>query len=622
MCGIFGVISNNGIDNKKLSNVSRVISHRGPDDEGIILFNLDNGNFAQFRGEDTIQEISYPFLNETKQFNASFLHRRLSIIDLSPAGHQPMSYHDNKLWITYNGEVYNYLEIKAELLSKGYKFYTQSDTEVILASYKEWGTECVKHFNGMWAFAIWDKLNHLIFLSRDRVGVKPLFYYNNNDQFIFCSEIKGIKTYLDNKLTLKEKKIYEYLIRGQILVGEADDTIFEDVRQLMAGSNLVFKQNKISVEKYWSLKLTRNKLTFNENVERFSELFLQSIKYRLRSDVEVGTCLSGGLDSSSLVSFASKKFDKRFHTFSAVWPGEKCDESYFVEKVNNKYQCFSNSFTPDLDNILEVIDKEIWYQEIPLPGSSLLAQWFVMEKAKEYNIKVLLDGQGADEILSGYPFYLPVYINEMIYSLKWNELFKYYSSLHKNNYNLKWFIHFQKYRFISPYRKAVHPIKKIFSNKYIFSAKHSNRSKCVSLPKYLKDQIERATLPSLLHFEDRNSMAHSVESRVPFLDYSLLEFSVNIPTEQKIQGALTKVILREAMKDYLPEEVYKRTDKIGFSTPIEHNFFNKDGKLYNYCLDSIKKSELNQMDLIELNGINSDNIFGMYTLARFIKTWK
>jgi len=622
MCGIFGVISNIEIDNQKLKNVSQVISYRGPDDEGMLLFNPGDSNFSQFIGDETIPAIKFQNINQAKHFNAAFLHRRLSIIDLSPTGHQPMSYNNEKLWITYNGEVYNYIEIRDELSLKGYKFFTQSDTEVILAAYQEWGADCVNHFNGMWAFAIWDSINQTIFLSRDRVGVKPLYYYFSGGQFIFCSEIKGIKTYIENKLTLNQKKIYEYLIRGQIFVGESEDTIFEEIKQLMPGSNLIFTQNKkISIDKYWSLNLNKNKLSFNENKERFSELFLQSIKYRLRSDVEVGSCLSGGLDSSSLVSFASKKFNKKFHTFSAIWPGEKCDESFFVEKVNNKYQCYPNAFSPNLDKIIDVIDKEIWYQELPLSGSSLLAQWFVMEQAKRKNIKVLLDGQGADEILSGYPFYLPAYINEMIYSFKWKELYKYYPSLRKNNYNLKWFLNLQKYRFIAPFRKAVFPIKSALLNKYEFGTKHHNGYRCTNLPEFLKYQIEKTNLPMLLHYEDRNSMAHSVESRVPFLDYNLVEFAVNIPTEQKINGTLTKIILREAMKDYLPEEVYNRTDKIGFSTPIEQKLFQHDGKLFDNCLESIKNSELIQMDLIEIDKINSSNIFGMYTLAKFIQTW-
>jgi len=492
----------------------------------------------------------------------------------------------------------------------------------VLAAYKdkEWGEDCVNKFNGMWAFAIWDRRNNIFFLSRDRVGIKPLYYYYKNGVFIFSSEIKGIRTYLNNQLTLSEKKIYEYLIRGQIFVGESEETIYGEVKQLMPGSNLIFKEGKIIINKYWTLKLIKNRLSFNENVEKFKELFLQAIKYRLRSDVEVGSCLSGGLDSSSLVSFASKKFNKRFHTFSAIWPGNSCDESYFVDKVNQKYNCYSNAFTPNLDNLFDVIDKEIWHQEIPLAGSNLLAQWFVMERAKEKSIKVLLDGQGADETLSGYPVYLIPYINEMIFSFKWKELYKYYPSLKENGYSVRRFISIQKHKLFSSLKTSF-PIRKIFIKKYKFKTKYSIPHKCGYLPEFLKDQIESTNLPNLLHFEDRNSMAHSVESRVPFLDHKLLQFAVNIPTEQKIHGALTKIILRQAMKPYLPIEIYNRKDKIGFSTPIEKKLFYKGSQFYKFAFNYIKNSELNQMDLLDRNSVNSDNIFGIYTLAKFIDTW-
>jgi len=531
-----------------------------------------------------------------------------------------MSYNDDNYWITYNGEVYNYIEIRVELEKEGFTFCSHSDTEVILAAYQKWGTDCVKKFNGMWAFAIWDRNKDHFFLSRDRVGIKPLYYYQRNGEFIFSSEIKGIRTYLNNKLTLSEKKIYEYLIRGQIFVGESNETIYEEVKQLIPGSNLIFKQDKLDIDKYWSLKLTGNKLSINENVDKFKELFHQSIKYRLRSDVEVGSCLSGGLDSSSLVSFASKKFGKKFHTFSAIWPGNSCDESYFVDKVNKKWHCHPNAFTPRLENLLEIIDKEIWHQEIPLAGSSLLAQWFVMERAQKNGIKVLLDGQGADEILSGYPVYLIPYINEMIYSFQWHQLYKYYPSLKKNGYPIKRFIGIQKHKLFS-HRKPAFPIKKVRINKYEFKTMYSIPHKCNYLPQFLKDQIEKTNLPCLLHFEDRNSMAHSVEARVPFLDHELVEFALSIPTAQKIHGALTKIILRESMKNYLPVEIYNRTDKIGFSSPIEQNLFYKDSKFYALGMEYIRKSELNQMDLLDNNSIDGDNIFGIYTLAKFVDMW-
>jgi asparagine synthase (glutamine-hydrolysing) len=621
MCGIFGVISDAKINNILLRKVSDVMKHRGPDDEGFLLFNKNNRSFKIARGDDTIPEIDAIHIDACDNYNSVFLHRRLSIIDLSINGHQPMNLNDDDLWILLNGEIYNYIELKQELIKKGHKFKSTSDTEVVLTSYKEWGEDCVSKFNGMWAFIIWDRKKNIYFLSRDRIGIKPLYYYYTNGTFVFASEIKGIRTYFENKLVLNEKQIYEFLMKGQIFVGESDETIYNEIKQVMPGTNLILKENKLEIRKYWNLKLSVNKLSVNENIEKFKEIFRQSIKLMLRSDVEVGTCLSGGLDSSSLVSFASKEFNKRFNTFSAIWPGYECDESFYIEKLNSRYSCYSNAFTPDLNNILDVFDEVIWHQEIPLAGSSILAQWFVMEKAKSKNIKVLLDGQGADEILSGYPLYLIPYINEMIYSLKWNQLFHFYPSLKKNNYSIKRMIGIQKHKIFHKLI-PVFPIKKSLTSKYSFKTRFSRPHLSNFLPAYLKDQIEKTNLPILLHFEDRNSMASSVESRVPFLDHNLVEFTVNIPTEQKIHGTLTKIILREAMKEYLPVEIYNRTDKIGFSTPIEEHLNKKGNNFFDFAYNYISNSEFSKLDLIDKDMINNENIFGVYSLARFIDIWK
>ena len=617
MCGIFGIISDSSINSNQLLKVSDIIKHRGPDDEGYLLFNKNNNEYKIAKGDDTVRDIDAIHILNCGNFNSAFLHRRLTIIDLTSHGHQPMSLDDDNYWIVLNGEIYNYIELKEELIAKGYKFKSTSDTEVVLTAYKEWGEDCVLKFNGMWAFVIWDRKNNKIFLSRDRVGIKPLFYFNKNGKFIFCSEI----TFLENELTLNEKKIYEFLIKGQIFVGESNETIYNEVNQLMPGTNLILKDGKVTINKYWSLKININKLSFEENVEGFKNLFRKSIGLMLRSDVEVGTCLSGGLDSSSLVSFASKEFNKKFSTFSAVWPGYSCDESYYVNKLNEMYSCYANAFTPELDNILEIFDKVIWHQEIPLSGSSIMAQWFVMGKAKSKNIKVLLDGQGADEILSGYPFYLIPYINEMIYSFKWNELFHNYKSLKQNNYSIKRMIGIQKHKLFHKIETAF-PIKRELQSKYLFETKYPRPHLNNFLPEYLKDQIEKTILPILLHFEDRNSMANSVESRVPFLDHNLIEFTVNIPTEQKIHGALTKIILREAMKPYLPVEIYNRTDKIGFSTPIEEKMSKGGINFFDFALDYITKSEFYGLNLIDDNLIDKENIFGIYSLARFIDLWK
>lgn len=624
MCGIFGIIQATPVSKDKLRKVSNTISHRGPDDEGYLLFNNSAEEYQRALGQDSIKELHFPKIESiSKNYNSAFLHRRLSIIDLSASGHQPMSYENENLWITLNGEIYNYIELKEELKNLGYSFRSSSDTEVVLAAYQEWGEDCVQRFNGMWAFAIWDQRKNSIFLSRDRFGIKPLFYYFKKNVFIFCSEIKGIREYLNNNLTLDDKQIYRFMVKGEIAVGETDETIYKEIKQLKTGHNLILKNDKLFIEKYWQLKLRRNQYSFNENVDKLQEFFYNSLKFRLRSDVQVGSCLSGGIDSSSIVSFGSKKFNKQFHTFSAIWPGEECDESYYIRKVNDKYKCFAHEFEPDLNDIIDTIDKEIWHQEMPLAGPSLIAQWFVMKKAKDHGVKVLLDGQGADEVLSGYPRYIEPYINEMLYYFKWGELISNYSSLEEAGYNWKRILKIQKNKLIKSNWTAL-PLSDFFKNKYNYKFKFIP-SRYNFLPDYLKDEINKSCLPTLLHVEDRNSMAHSVESRVPYLDYKLVDFAVNIPTEQKIKGALTKIILRESMKDYLPIEVYNRTDKIGFETPIEQRYFLHDTKFNNEVWDYIRKSDLWKMDILNKNAISSSNYkwanFAIYSLAKFIDMW-
>ena len=624
MCGIFGIISDKKIYKEKLIEVSEVISHRGPDDEGFLLFNNKNNEHQCALGNDSIKELKFPKIESiSRDFNSAFLHRRLSIIDLSSSGHQPMSYGDKNLWITLNGEIYNYIELKEELLKKGYKFKSSSDTEVVLAAYQEWGEECVSRFNGMWAFAIWDRKKNIVFLSRDRFGIKPLYYYFKNNVFVFCSEIKGIRKYVEGNLTLDEKQIYRFMVKGEIAVGETDETIYKEIKQLRAGNNLVFRNNQLFINKYWNLKLQKNRYTFNENVERLTELFSQSMKYRMRSDVEVGSCLSGGIDSSSIVSFGSKELNRRLHTFSAIWPGEKCDESYFMDKVNDKYNCFPHKFQPDTGNLLEMINQQVWHQELPLGGSSLIAQWSVMAEARKNNIKVLLDGQGADEILSGYPRYVGPYLDEMLFNLKWNEIKKHYPNLKENGYPLRRLLTRQRHKF-KKYNSVALPMSKRFMGSYQYKVKYIPNN-YISLPKYLKDEVEKSCMPTLLHYEDRNSMAHSIESRVPFLDYKLVEFAINIPSEQKISGTITKVTLREAMKPFLPVEVYNRVDKIGFSTPIEKTLLRPDSLITKEMRQFIKASELWKMDIVDKEILTNrefdSKTFALYSLAKFIELW-
>lgn len=600
------MVQSGEINPGKLDKISKLLSHRGPDDEGFLLFNLKNRTHLPATGDDSIPLIGFPRIHSIpSMFSSAFCHRRLSIIDLSPSGHQPLSYNENKLWIILNGEIYNYVELKEELLRKGYYFKSKTDTEVILASYLEWGEKCIEHFNGMWAFAIWDQEKKIIFLSRDRLGVKPLYYFFHNNSFIFSSEVKGIWSYLDKILTLNEFAMYKFALRGEVYVGEDDTTLFNEVKQLLPGYNLIYNEQSVEIYPYWKLKRVRNYSSFKDNVERFKELFQSSIAYRLRSDVEVGSCLSGGLDSSSIVSYGSDKFHKRFHTFSAIWPGEPCDESFFINKVNEKWQCCPYSFTPNLDNLLELIEKEVWHQEIPLSGPSVLAQWSVIEKAKKNDITVLLDGQGADEILGGYPVYLSTYVREMITRFKWMELIKYRNSLKLNNFYLK------QLAMTLYNRHLPDSIYKIpLSNKFQQRFNHIETrldTKFLRLTDYLITEIQHSTLPLLLHLEDRNSMAHSVEARVPFLDYRLVEFCVNIPSEQKIHGGLSKIILREAMQDHIPTEILNRKDKIGFDTPIEAKYLVKKGQFHKQIWEYIESSALTEIEIFDYNKIKATN---------------
>lgn len=611
MCGIFGVIQAVPINKQLLLKVSKSISHRGPDDEGYLLIKTANKTVTPCIGPHTARNIELPDIKLIdSEYDAAFLHRRLSIIDTGPTGHQPMSYQNSTLWITYNGEIYNYLELREELKDKGFKFFTSSDTEVILASYLYWGTECTEKFNGIWAFALYDREKNIFFLSRDRVGVKPLYYYSTNDVFLFASEVKAIRTYLKNQLGLNFNKLEQYLTIGQIFIGIDDDTFFTGVKQLTPGCNLTLSNGNINISKYWSPIIYANSFNLEENVNKFKELFYNTIKMQFRSDVEVGSCLSGGLDSSSIVSVAATLFERKLNTFSAIWPNTRIDESFFINEVNSKFNCNSHAFEPNVTDILGLIDEVLWHQEIPLSGASLIAQWKVFEMVKKYNVKVVLDGEGSDEILAGYPKYIITYLNEMMLRSNWFEILRHYGSLKESGYSMKSILN-------SLRRNKRLKKRHLQFNQYPY--KYSN------LASYLVDEISYYSLPTLLHDKDRSSMAHSVEARVPFLDHKLIEFALSIPAEQKIQGGLTKMILRESLRDILPVSVYKRKDKIGFATPIEERFFPTSLNISDSFNKSNPKSLLSE--IFDMQKYDLDRVFGyrknfcIYNIERFVQIW-
>ncbi|MBF9254967.1 asparagine synthase (glutamine-hydrolyzing) [Pontibacter sp. 172403-2] len=549
MCGISGIISlkEKQVDSSLIKAYNDIISHRGPDDDGFFFYK-----------------------------NLAFGHRRLSILDLSPAGHQPMHLGE-KYTLVFNGEIFNYLEIKQELQKAGYSFVSGTDSEVILAAYDYWQETCVKRFNGMWAFAILDRSNDTLFCSRDRFGVKPFYYRKTEAYFAFASEIKQFSTLPDWQPVLHTSRAADFIRHG--IFDHTADTLFSDVKQLRGGHNLVFNLSDSSVSVYQWYNLRENvapyKGTFQEAKQEFFDLFTDAVKLRLRSDVKVGSCLSGGLDSTSIVCSVNKVLrEENKHdiqeTVSACSSIKKYDEQQFIDEVINKTGVKSHKVYPDLDTLFDALDTLVWHQDEPFSSSSIFAQWCVFEEARKNGLIVMLDGQGADESLAGYPPFHDAHLMGLLKDLKLGRIMEETAALQNlHGYSAK-----KAWQFVA---KSIMPSglaqKLRQTSTPILQDSISNTEDCYS-PAFFSsitdmsyDQLCVSNLPMLLHYEDRNSMAHSIESRVPFLDYRLVEFIVSLPDDYKIHNGKTKYVLREALDATIPDKIKNRHDKMGFVTP-------------------------------------------------------
>ncbi len=558
-----------------------MIRHRGPDDEGYTIMNSKKGEAVNYSGDDSIGIIKSKFkhINTADLSSADILfgHRRLSIIDLSPTGHCPMSDIEGKIWITYNGEIYNYIELRSELISLGFRFVTQTDTEVIINSYLMWGIDCLKKFNGMWAFALWDSTKKQLFAARDRFGVKPLYYYFDQETFSFCSEIKPLAKLFSEKTQLNAAKIPFYVLYGNRL--NSNDTYLNGISSLQASHYLIYENNKIQVRRYYDVSSTGTVSTDADELKKeIYSLLLDSIKLRFRSDVPVGTCLSGGFDSSSIVALSENLKINRLNTFSAVWKEPECDESKYIDIVNEKFNCVPNKVIPSAIDFESDFKKLNYYQEIPSEGPGLFPQWFVMKKAKD-KVKVLLDGQGGDEIFGGY-FQLGTYLRSLVKDKKYSKILSEWG-LYRDFFSEKGIHSLFGWVFPKQYSKLT---KSLLSRKHRILNKDAypdtNTSKPefdftppVKFGEFLRDLsyhfLFNVTIPALLHYEDRSSMAHSIESRVPFLDYRIVEFGLNLKSEFLFNNGVSRPLFRDAMKPFLPTEVYQRKDKLGFPVPFD-----------------------------------------------------
>ena len=569
MCGINGF---SWVDETLIREMNQTSCNRGPDDEGVFVDN-----------------------------NVSLGHRRLSIIDLSPAGHQPMCNENGSIWIVYNGEIYNFQEIREQLQQKGHSFKSKTDTEVIIHAYEQWGVKSFDMFNGMWAFCIYDKAKSELVLSRDRFGIKPLCYCLHKGQLIFSSMISAILTH-NIETGPSENAIMQFLAYN--LQHCDKNTFFKNIYSLEPGNFLKYdlKTKNYTIEKWYAPQRLEN-----ITVEQVRRSFVDSVESQTVADVPIGSCLSGGIDSSSIVCTLDKFLPYPFYTFSFVAPGNTFDESKYIKEVGRltKTKQFFTQITED--DFLNEFPDFVKALEEPVLGLSPYAQYRVMKLAHQQGAKVLLDGQGGDEIFAGYHYYFSYRFFDL---LKRGRILSLVKEMFLYLRNLKNLMPFGLFAFLLMPKGLKNYLWKKVVNKWInvnyleevCGGNSDPRWQAMSLEEVLRLTLFSTAIPHLLQWEDKSSMRWSIESRVPFLDLHLVETALSLAPEQKLRNGKTKLIFKEAVKDILPEMISGRTDKIGFDTPVDE-FFRKP-KIVDFCRqiiysDSFRKRPYWKWDKVE-----------------------
>lgn len=612
MCGIAGIINLSGnIQNipVHIKTMTDTLRHRGPDDEGFLFFN--SSEIIPAFGKDTPQSVIHSLYNYSPKVSVKNIqdesirfalgHRRLSILDISSAGHQPMCDAEKKIWIVFNGEIYNYIELREELQKKNFSFSTHSDTEVLINSYLSWGEDCVNHFNGVWAFVIFDSRKNGLFASRDRVGVKPFYYYKDESVFAFASEQKALLKLPFVKSGINLQAASRFLAGGIEHVEQGEESMFKNIYELMPAHNFSFDlgTNSFSIRKYYLFKANTffsgfNKKEFKKHKDTTEQLLVNAVKLRLRSDVPVGSCLSGGIDSSSIVGIMKNlihqghriNLNGKLNVFTLKFNEPEIDESKWAKYMIEPGLMEWNLVSPTEEELFNDFVSLNYAQDIPICSSGAYAQFRLMRQAKERGIKVTLDGQGGDELFGGYPSHSIVFWNELLHRGKLTQLFS-EMTYNKNPFpNFKHFLNdlakrqfasllprgFQK-SFYKIYFKQNYFLQDSIVNEYIHSGAIQSEvevGKSVTLNEALLKNFTNTLLKMYLKYEDRSSMWHSIEARTPFADdFHLVEYVFSIPGTYKIHNGVNKYLLRESMKDYLPQEIKQRKDKLGLVTPIE-----------------------------------------------------
>lgn len=559
MCGICGMIHferERKVERHILENMTNVMVHRGPDEKGFYV-----------------------------KDHAGFGHRRLSIIDLSE-GHQPMSNENSTVWIVYNGEIYNYMELRAQLIQKGHRFKTNSDTETIIHAYEEFGEKCLELLRGMFAFAIWDENRQQIFAARDRIGEKPFYYTEVDNTFIFGSEIKSILQYpcCRNGIDLSALDLYLSLryVPGPL-------TMFKGILKLQPGHYLILRNNRLSIHEYWDVPNNLEKVSQNEEecLHRFLTLLEECVRMRLMSEVPLGVFLSGGIDSSLVVALMSKMTDTPIKTFSVGYETDfGTNEFDYAKLVAKKYNTEHYELRIGSRDFYEFIPKLVWYLDEPIADSATIPLFFLSEFAKEW-ITVVLSGEGADEILAGYYVY-----KKMLAIESFQKVSRYLGDRFLLNIG-KCILKKEKYqRYLDlaglPLTARYHGVSNSFSLKAkqllfpgsrdfsgrldgLFEDYYGRVKTWSKLDKMLYVDLKVWLPDDLLMKADKMTMAASMELRVPFLDHRLVELAFSLPNQLKINREKTKYLLREIGKEWLPSSIIQRGKK-GFPVPISQWF--------------------------------------------------
>lgn len=596
MCGIAGVINFDGtkVSEDDLRMMMLAMKHRGPDDEG--LFTDDN-------------------------LGLGFV--RLSILDLSMAGHQPMFSNDRRYCIIFNGEVYNYIELKEQLKTK-YTFNSGTDTEVVLYSYIEWGADCLNRFNGMFAFVIYDTLTKELFGARDRFGIKPLYYFKNQAQFLFASDIPPILTVIKSRPEPNDSIIMNYLMLNR--TNYSDETFFKGIMKIKPGHQFKIDKQGFIVKQWYDVRKIKTDNGFSSPGEYYNS-FRDSIRLQLRSDVPVGICLSGGLDSSAIASVILKEYDhERFHSYSAIYnPGDRGDEQEFIREFQGSSMIMHYT-SPKHKDLLNDLNQYVEALVEPLPGTSEYAEYKVMQMARNHST-VILNGQGADEVLGGYEYFYGAYLKELLFNFRFSKLLRVAKSLN-NNHELIKSIRYMVFYLTPSFLK----FKLLTDRKKLINERFLNSMKAHSV-KLLKDLYGFSSLKDFFirHFEykfehhllwaDKSGMYFSIETRFPFLDHRLVERTLATHPDLILNDGWTKFILREGFKGVLPEKIRLRKSKIGYETP-EHDWLRTEEfkKLLNQLFESESFNNRKYFNCPEVKKLYADHLSGKVNEANSL--WK